>query len=382
MADVLLTSAHEELRRRVRDVRDREIVPFIARRGWSEPLSASELKAVLKMTTGIGYPGAAVPKDDGGAGLDYLSLGVIVEELAPALGFVAMHVVPRQIAMLGSPAQKRRYLPALLSADQLSTTAITEPGVGSDAAAIAMTARRVGDRYVLDGTKAWLTFGAIAEVATVLVSTDPTRGGRGLSRLIVDMDHARLASSTYTTLGDRLIPFAEVTFAGYEVPVENRLGEEGEGLRMTLRAIQASRASMASHAVGIAQAAVDAAVAYAKERRQFGKPIGGFQLVQGMIADMIAQTEAARLLANRVWLLLDRGEECAREASIAKFYATEAAVRVTSTAIQVHGAYGVLDRHPVERLFRDARMLTFPDGTSEVHRLLVGRAALGLDAFR
>ena len=196
------------------------------------------------------------------------------------------------------------------------------------------------------------------------------------------MDHARLASSTYTTLGDRLIPFAEVTFAGYEVPVENRLGDEGEGLRMTLRAIQASRASMASHAVGIAQAAVDAAVAFAKERRQFGMPIGAFQLVQGTIADMIAETEAARLLANRVWLLLDRGEECAREASIAKFYATEMAVRVTSKAIQVHGAYGVSDRHPVERLFRDARMLTFPDGTSEVHRLLVGRAALGLDAFR
>lgn len=216
----------------------------------------------------------------------------------------------------------------------------------------------------------------------MLVSTDPARGSRGLSRLIVEMDHAQLPSTTYTTLGDRLIPFAEVTFAGYEVPVENRLGAEGDGLRMTLRAIQTSRASMASHAVGLAQAAVDAAIAYAKERRQFGRPIGGFQLVQGAVADMLAETEAARLLANRVWLMLDRGHECARDASIAKLYATEAAVRVTSQAIQVHGASGVSDRYPVERLFRDARMLTFPDGTSEVHRLLVGRAALGLDAFR
>lgn len=382
MPDVLLTPAHEELRRRVRDVRDREMVPFIERRGWDRALSADELKALLRMTRTVGYPSAVVPKDDGGAGLDYLSLGVLVEELAPALGFVAAHVVPRQIAMLGSPAQKRRYLPALLSVEHLSTTAITEPGVGSDAGAIAMTARRVGDRYVLDGMKAWLTIGTLAEVATVLVSTDPARGSRGLSRIIVEMDPARLASTTYTTLGDRLLPFADVTFSGYEVPVENRLGDEGEGLRMTLRAIQASRASMASHAVGVAQAAVDAAIAYAKERRQFGKPIGSFQLVQGTIADMIAETEAARLLANRVWTMLDRGEECAREASIAKFYATEAAVRVTSKAIQVHGAYGVSDRYPVERLFRDARMLTFPDGTSEVHRLLVGRAALGLDAFR
>jgi alkylation response protein AidB-like acyl-CoA dehydrogenase len=380
--DVLLTASHEDLRHRVRDVRDREMVPFIERHGWNRALSADALKTLLRMTAPLGYPGAVVPKDDGGAGLDYLSLGVLVEELAPALGFLAAHVVPRQIAMLGTPAQKRRYLPALLAVDQLSTTAITEPGVGSDAGAIAMTARREGDRYVLDGTKAWLTIGTLAEVVTVLVSTDPAQGPRGLSRLIVEMDPARLRFATYETLGDRLLPFAEVTFAGYEVPVDNRLGAEGEGLRMTLRAIQASRASMASHAVGLAQAAVDAAIAYAKDRTQFGRPIGSFQLIQGTIADMIAETEAARLMANRVWVMLDRGEECAREASLAKLYATEAAVRVTSKAVQVHGANGVSTRYPVERLFRDARMLTFPDGTSEVHRLLVGRAALGLDAFR
>jgi alkylation response protein AidB-like acyl-CoA dehydrogenase len=377
-----MPDAHDGLRRRVRDVRDREIVPFVARRGWDRPLTAGELKTVLRLTAPLGYPGAAVPKADGGAGLDYPSLGVLIEELAPALGFVAAHVVPRQIAMLGSPAQKQRHLPRLLAVDQLSTTAITEPGVGSDAGAIGMTATRRGDRYVLNGTKAWLTIGGLAEIATVLVSTDPSRGSRGLSRLIVEMDHARLASTTYTTLGDRLIPFSEVTFTDYEVPVENRLGGENEGLRMTLGAIQASRASMASHAVGLAQAAVDAAIAYAKERHQFGRPIGGFQLIQGTVADMLAETEAARLLANRVWAMLESGEECAREASIAKLYATEAAVRVTSKAVQVHGAYGVSDRYPVERLFRDARMLTFPDGTSEVHRLLVGRAALGLDAFR
>ncbi len=382
MPDAPLAPAHEELRRRTRDVRERELIPFVARRGWDRALSGDELKALLRMALPLGYPGAVVPREDGGAGLDYLSLGVLVEELAPVLGFVAAHVVPRQIAMVGTAAQKRRHLPPLLTVERLSTTAITEPAVGSDAGAIAMTARRAGDRYVLDGVKTWLTLGTVAELVTVLVSTDPARGSRGLSRLIVELDHARLAATTFTTLGDRLLPFAEVRFEGYEVPVENRLGEEGEGLRMTLGAIQASRASMASHAVGLAQAAVDAAVTYAKTRRQFGRPIGGFQLVQGMIADMLAETEAARLLANRVWARLDRGEECAREASIAKFYATEAAVRVTSKAIQVHGAYGVSDRHPVERLFRDARMLTFPDGTSEVHRLLVGRAALGLDAFR
>ena len=380
MSDV--TPVHEELQRRVREVRDADILPALERRGMDRPLDSGELKAVLRPLLALGYPGTVIAKDDGGAGLDYVSLGITVEELAPVLGFLGFHVVPRQIAMLGSPAQKARYLPRLLRGETLSTTGITEPEVGSDAGAIRMTARRAGDRYVLNGTKTWLTIGTVADVATVLVSTDPARGSRGLSRLIVDLDHARLRSTTLGTLGDRLLPFAEVTFEDYEVPVENRLGEEGEGFRMTLRAIQASRASMTAHAVGISQAAIDAAVAYAKARHQFGRPIGGFQLVQGMLADMIAETDAARLLAYRAWSMMDRGAECSREASIAKLYATEAAVRVTSKAIQIHGAYGVSNRHPVERYFRDARMLTFPDGTSEMHRLLVGRAALGIDAFR
>lgn len=376
------TAQHEDLRHRVREVRDTEIAPLLDRRGMDRPLTGAELKAVVRPLLALGYPGTIIGRDDGGAGLDYVSLGVTIEELAPVLGFLGFHVVPRQIAMLGSPAQKARYLPPLLRGETLSTTGITEPEVGSDAGAIRMTARRAGDRYVLNGTKTWLTIGNVSEVATVLVSTDPARGSRGLSRIIVELDHARLRSTTFGTLGDRLLPFAEVTFEDYEVPVENRLGEEGEGFRMTLRAIQASRASMATHAVGIAQAAIDAAVAYAKARHQFGRPIGGFQLVQGMLADMIAETDAARLLAYRVWSMMDRGLECSREASIAKLYATEAAVRVTSKAIQIHGAYGVSERYPVERYLRDARMLTFPDGTSEVHRLLIGRAALGIDAFR
>jgi acyl-CoA dehydrogenase len=382
MPDASFSAAHEELRRRVRETRDQSIQPFLDRRGLDQALTADELRAILRMTRPLGYPGSVVPTDDGGPGLDHVSLGILIEELAPVFGFLAAHVVPRQIALMGTAEQKRRYLPSLLAADELSTTAITEPDVGSDAGAIRMTARRHGDRYVLNGTKSWLTLGNVADVATVLASTDPSRGSRGLSRLVVPLDHRRLRSSPYATLGDRLIPFVEMSFEDYEVPVENRLGEEGEGLRMTLRGIQASRASMATHAVGIAQAAVDAAVDYAKTRHQFGRPIGSFQLVQGALADMIVETEAARLLAYRAWSMMDRGEECSREASVAKLYATEAAVRVTSKAIQIHGAYGLTDRHPVERHFRDARMLTFPDGTSEVHRLLIARAALGIDAFR
>ncbi len=382
MIDFTLTAAQEELRRRARDVAAKEIQPFLDGRGMDRALGADQIKSVLRMTRPLGYPGTVVSREDGGPGLDHVSLGILIETLAPLLGFVALHVVPRQIGLLASAEQKRRYLPSLLSGETISTTAITEPGVGSDAGSVRTTARRQGDRYVVNGTKSWLTIGDIADVATILVSTDPAAGSRGLSRLIVELDHRRLASARLGTLGDRLLTFAEVTFTDYEVPAGNLIGREGEGFRSTLRGIQASRVSMATHAVGIAQAAVDAAVAYAKERRQFGRPIGGFQLIQGMLADMIAETDASRLLAYRAWAMMDRGEDCAREASIAKVYATEAAVRVTSKAIQIHGAYGASDRYPVERYFRDARMLTFPDGTSEVHRLLIGRAALGIDAFR
>jgi len=380
--DFRFTPEQEALRQRVRDVRDRTITPFLVDRGWNTALTRAELAHLFGRLVPLGYPGTVIALEDGGAGLDHVSLGIFIEELAPVFGFLAVHVVPRQIAFLATVAQKQRYLPRLVKAQIFGTAAITEPNVGSDAASIGMTARRVGEHYILNGTKAWLNLGDHAELATALVSTDPSQGARGLSRLIVELDHRRLGSRVLTTLGDRLISFAEVTFTDYTVPVENLLGKEGEGLKMTLKAIQASRASMATHAVGLAQAAIDASIAYAKERRQFGRVIGGFQLIQGMLADMIAETEAARLLAYRVWSMIDRGEECAREASIAKLYATEAAIRVTSKAIQIHGANGLSDRQPVERYFRDARMLTFPDGSSEIHRLLIGRLSLGVDAFR
>ena len=382
MPDFGFSSEQQALRERAHDVRERAILPFLATRGFDRPLSREELRALFKLTLPLGYPGTVVSRVDGGAGLDHVALGLTIEELAPAVGFLGPHVATRQIAFLGTAEHKRRYLARMLAAELIGCVAITEPAVGSDAGSVRMTAERRGACYVLNGTKAWLAFGSVADLATVLVVTDPAKGPRGLSRLIVDLDYSRLEVRPVGTLGDRLVPFVELTFRDYEVPVDNLLGREGEGLRLTLGPIQASRASMATHAVGFAQAAIDAAVAYVKERSQFGRPIGGFQLVQGMLANMIAETDAARLLAYRVWTMIDRGEDCGREASIAKLYATESAVRVTSQAIQLHGANGVSDRYPVERYFRDARMLTFPDGTSEVHQLLIGRAATGLDAFR
>lgn len=358
------------------------MLPFLRARGLDRPLAREEARALFRLSLPLGYPGTVVPKADGGAGLDHVALGVTIEELVPAVGFLGPHVAARQIAFIGTAEHKRRYLEAMLAAELIGCVAITEPGVGSDAGSVAMTATRRGASYVLNGTKAWLAFGSVADLCTVLVSTDPAKGSRGLSRMVVELDHSRLEVKPVRTLGDRLVPFVELTFRDYEVPADSLLGREGEGLKLTLGPIQASRASMATHAVGLAQAAIDAAIAYSRERQQFQRPIGSFQLVQGALATMIAETEAARLLAYRVWSMIDRGEDCAREASIAKLYATESAVRVTSQAIQIHGANGVSDRYPVERYFRDARMLTFPDGTSEVHQLLIGRAATGLDAFR
>jgi alkylation response protein AidB-like acyl-CoA dehydrogenase len=382
MTPAPLSPGPPALREHARDVRERAVLPFLRSRGLDRPLSREEVRALFKLTLPLGYPGTVVPAAEGGAGLDHVALGVTIEELAPALGFLGPHVATRQIAFLGTAEHKRRYLAGMLAAELIGCVAITEPGVGSDAGSVGMTAERRGARYVLNGTKAWLAFGSVADLATVLVATDPARGARGLSRLIVDLDYSRLEVRPIGTLGDRLVPFVELGFRDYEVPVDNLIGREGEGLRLTLGPIQASRASMATHAVGLAQAAIDSAVGYVKERRQFGRPVGGFQLVQGMLANMIAETDAARLLAYRVWSMIDAGLDCAREASIAKLFATESAVRVTSQAIQLHGANGVSDRYPAERYFRDSRMLTFPDGTSEVHQLLIGRAATGLDAFR
>ncbi len=382
MPDFSFSKEQAALYERAVDVRERAVLPFLRARGLDRPLSRDEARALFKLTSPLGYPGTVVPRAEGGAGLDHVALGLTIEALAPAVGFLGPHVATRQIAFLGTPEHKRRYLPGMLAAELIGCVAISEPGVGSDAGSVGMSAERRGARYVLNGTKAWLAFGSVADLATVLVSTDPAKGPRGLSRLIVDLDYSRLEVRPVGTLGDRLVPFVELHFRDYEVPADNLIGREGEGLRLTLGPIQASRASMATHAVALAQAAIDSAVAYVKERQQFARPIGSFQLVQGALANMIAETDAARLLAYRVWSMIDAGLDCAREASIAKLYATESAVRVTSQAIQLHGANGISDRYPVERYFRDARMLTFPDGTSEVHQLLIGRAATGLDAFR
>jgi alkylation response protein AidB-like acyl-CoA dehydrogenase len=308
-----------------------------------------------------------------------------MEELEPSIYGLVMITggTARSVYFLGNETQKRTFIPPILSAEKIGCSAITEPNVGSNPAFVQTRAVLESGHYVLNGTKTWITNGAFADIAFTLATTDPTKGKKGLCRFIVDKEVSPFKAKAIETLEDdwQVPSVAELVFEDCRVPQENVLGVSGEGLKDTLVAFQAARCFVAIGSIGLAQRAIDATVRYAKERVQFGKVIGKFQLIQAMVADMIAETDAARLLAYRALSKVQRGVRCARETSIAKFYATEAAVRVTSMAIQVHGAYGLSKEYPVEALFRRARMMTIPDGTTQIQKLIVAREILGMQAF-
>jgi alkylation response protein AidB-like acyl-CoA dehydrogenase len=253
--------------------------------------------------------------------------------------------------------------------------------VGSDVKAIQTRASLDGDDYVINGTKMWISNGTIADYVVVTCSLDRAKGREGIIQLLVERDVSPFASREIHKLGVRSFPTAELNFDDCRVPKENLLRAPGQGFERAMTGLNCARANAAIAAVGIAQAAIDAAISYAQQRTQFGKHIGKFQLIQEMIADMIADVDASRLLAYRAFFLMDKGVRCFKEASLAKAFATEAAVRVTSKAIQVHGAYGLAEEYPVERYFRDARCYTIPDGTTEIQKLIVAREALGMSAI-
>ncbi len=378
-----LTSEQQMLRDTVRNFSEKELKPVVEKHAAAKQAIPKEtIQGLLKKSIPLGILGNVTPEKDGGAGLDYLTWGLMYEQIERAIAAVIMisSGVTHSISEWGTPEQKKRYLPGLLNADLIGCTGITEPNVGSNPAMIQTRAVRKGDEYVLNGNKIFITNATIADVAIVVASTDPSKGAKGLTRFIVDKSISPFQTRPIETLGG-MGTLGELVFEDCRVPAENRLGNEGDGLRVTLKGFQAARCFVALGAIHLAQAAINASIKYAQERSQFGKPIGSFQLIQEMIADMIAETEAARLLAYRGLSLVDMGIRCTTETSIAKFYATEAAVRVTSKAVQIHGAYGLTTEYPVERLFREARMLTIPDGTTQIQKLIVGRDVLGLSAF-
>ena len=337
----------------------------------------------LKDLKDFGYIGTLVPEEYGGPGLSYMEWPILFEELRR--GYASLGGVvgitssgSNNVSRWGNEELKKRILPGLLNGDTIICSGITEPNVGSDTAAIETKAVLEGDHYVINGTKMWISNGTIADYAILTLKVaDPETGKLGLRQMLVEKSVSPFEAREIHKLGVRSFPTAELIFEDCRVPKENLI----VAAKKTTEGLNFARANAAIGSVGIAQAALDASIRYAKERTQFGKPIGQFQLIQAMIADMMADIDAARLLAYRAFWQMGKGVRCYRECSLAKAFATEMAVQVTSKAIQIHGAYGLSEEYEVERYFRDARCYTIPDGTTQVQQLIVGRETLGMRAF-
>jgi alkylation response protein AidB-like acyl-CoA dehydrogenase len=335
-----------------------------------------------------GYLGAIVPQEYGGAGLDYLTYAVVVEEIGRhdsamrTVISVQTSLVCSSILRWGSEEQKQHYLPKLCSGEWLGCFGLTEPDTGSDAANQKTRARKTSDGWVLNGNKMWISLGNHAKVALIFAQTDPEKKHRGLACFLVPTDSPGFSTQEiHGKMGLHGSDTASIALDDVEVPDDAMMGEIGDGFKIAMSALDSGRYSVAAGCVGVCQGSLDLSVAYAKEREQFGRPIASFQLVQAMIADMRVQADAARLLVYRAGFLKDNGRPSTTETSIAKLYATEAAQNCAHLAIQVHGGSGYVDDHPVERYFRDVRVTTLYEGTSQIQKLIIGRAETGINAL-
>jgi alkylation response protein AidB-like acyl-CoA dehydrogenase len=381
--DFALTPEQELIRDSAREFCDREIVPHA--RGWdrSERMDAG----IVAKLAEIGFLGCALPEEYGGMGLDTVSYCLVMEELGRAdssvRGIVSVNngLAGKTIAKWGTEAQKQEWLPQLASGQALGCYGLTEPGSGSDPASLATRAERDGGDWLISGSKIFITLGSWAGVALVFARSGG-EGARGITCFLVPTGSEGFSARKIDgKLGLRAQDTAELFFDGVRVPDSARLGDEGAGFKVAMSALDNGRISLAAGAVGVAQACVDASVAYASERKQFGKPLAQFQLIQELIADMAVETEAARLMAWRAAALADAGASYTLAASQAKYYASEVAVRAANAALQAHGGYGYVDEFPVARYLRDARVLTLYEGTSQIQKLLIGRALTGESAF-
>jgi alkylation response protein AidB-like acyl-CoA dehydrogenase len=374
---MLLSEDHLAVQEAVRSFVQAEVAPHAA--AWDKRHEFP--KAALRGLADLGCYGVAVPTEWEGAGLDYLALSVILEEIAAGDGATSTIVsvnncpVCSILMAFGTEDQKARFLKPLARGDMLGAFCLTEPHVGSEAGGLRTTAVRDGDGYVLNGVKQFITSGRNGDVAIVMAVTDKAAGKKGISAFLVP-----IATPGYTVarledkMGQHASDTAQILFENCRVPVENLLGEEGMGLKIALSGLEGGRIGIASQAVGMARAAFEAALAYAKERTSFGQPIFQHQAVQFKLADMATQIEAARQMIRHAAALKDAGRPCLKEAAMAKLFASEMAERVCSDAIQVHGGYGYVSDFPVERIYRDVRVCQIYEGTSEVQKILIGRA--------
>ena len=383
--DLELTPEQAMVRSTARDFCEREIVPFARRWDREERLDRS----IVAKLAEVGFLGAALPQEYGGAGFDHLSYCLLIEELGRAdssvRGVVSVNngLVGTTILKWGTEEQKRGLLPRLASGEALGCYGLTEPGTGSDAGNLETRAVRDGDDSLITGSKMFITNGTWAAVALIFARTgEPGSGPRGITCFLVPTDLPRFtATEVRGKLGLRAQDTGELTLDGVRVPDAARLGDQGQGFRVAMSALDAGRMSLAAGCVGIAQGCLEASVRYAKERVQFDRPIARFQLVQELIADVATETEAARLLTWKVATLADTGREHHLESSMAKYFASEVAVRAANAAVQVHGGYGYIDEYPVGKYLRDARVTTLYEGTSQIQKLIIGRALTGENAF-
>ncbi|MFB6807534.1 acyl-CoA dehydrogenase family protein [Streptomyces sp. NPDC056387] len=379
-----LSEEQEAVRRLAREFTEREITPYAA--AWDRAESVD--RAIVKKLGDLGFLGLTVPEEYGGSGGDHLAYVLVTEELGRGdsavrgIVSVSLGLVAKTIAAWGTEEQKQDWLPRLCSGDALGCFGLTEPGTGSDAGSLTTRAVREGDAYVISGSKMFITNGTWADVVLLFARTGGEPGHRGISAFLVPADTPGLTRrEVHGKLGLRGQATAELALDGVRVPASAMLGPEGKGFSVAMSALAKGRMSVAAGCVGIAQAALDAAVSYAARREQFGKPIAHHQLVQELIADISVDVDAARLLTWRVADLVDRGQPFATESSTAKLFASEAAVRAAGNALQVHGGYGYIDEYPAGKLLRDARVMTLYEGTSQIQKLLIGRARTGVSAF-
>jgi butyryl-CoA dehydrogenase len=379
-----LTDEQRAVREMARKFADEYIIPVARDNDINERFPGD----IIERMGDLGLLGGPIPVEYGGAGLDYISHALVTEEIGKACSSVRttisvqISLVELSLASWGTEEQKRRYLPAMCSGKLIGCFGLTEPNAGSDPSGMETSAVADGDHWVLNGHKIWISNGGVAGLAIVFAQTDKSKGNRGIGAFLVDRVTPGFSTrEMHGKLGLRASNTGELILEDCRIPKDQLLGKVGEGFKVAMSALDNGRYSVAAGCVGICQGCVDASVRYAKERKQFGRAIGSFQLVQDLIARMIVDAEAARLLVFRAGHLKNQGRRCTREISMAKYFASEAAVRCALDAIQVHGSYGYSNEYPVERYLRDAKVATIYEGTSQIQKLLIASHDLGIRAF-
>ena len=382
--DFELTEDQRMIREMAKRFSDEEIIPHARENDVTERFPLE----ILRKMAPLGFLGGPIPEEYGGAGLDFISDAIVFEEIGRGCSSVRT-IVSVQVSLVelsilhwGTEEQKRRFLPLLCRGELLGAFAITEPEAGSDAVSIKTSAVKKGNGWIINGSKTWISTGDVADIVVIFAQTDPSKGHKGITAFIVEK-----GTPGFTTreikgkLGLRSADTAQLFFEECPIPDSALLGNVGEGFKIAMSSLDNGRYGVAAGCVGIIQGCIDACVKYAQERHQFGRPIASFQLVQDMIARMVVDRDAARLLVYRAGDLKNRGIRNTLETSIAKYFASEAAMRAATDAIQVHGAYGYSNEYPVERYLRDAKVATIYEGTSQIQKLIIGEHVLGIKAF-